>query len=230
MSMMGKVVSLFDESGNMGRPWAERGYQVLCFDIVNEDRKECFPSGGEIVWSKADLDDPSWHQVIKGIWPQIMFSFSPCDDLAVSGSLHFAKKLAANPDCQKIATNRARLVEELAGDIGCPYMHENPVSVLSTTWRKADFYFDPSDYGGYLPVDDVHPRWPDYIAPRDAYPKKTGIRCGNGFVIPEKRPVLRPEGYSTQHKKLGGKSAKTKQIRSETPRGFALAVCEANAR
>lgn len=230
MSIVGNVVSLFDESGNMGRPWAERGYRVFCFDILNEERTQRLDGGGEIIWVRADLDDPSWHQVVQDILPVMMFSFSPCDDLAVSGSLHFAKKLAANPDCQKIATDRAKLVEKIAGKHCVPWMHENPVSVLSTTWRKADFYFHPSDYGGYLPESDVHPRWPQYIAPRDAYPKKTGIRCGNGFIIPEKRPVPRPDGYSAQHKKLGGKSAKTKQIRSETPRGFALAVCEANAR
>jgi hypothetical protein len=226
--MLGNVVSLFDESGNMGRPWAESGYRVFCFDILNTDREEIFANGGKIIWVKADLDDPAWHQVIMDMHAVMMFSFSPCDDLAVSGSLHFAKKLAANPDCQKIATERAKLVEILADGFS-KWMHENPISILSTTWRKADFYFDPSDYGGYLPEDDVHPRWPEYIAPRDAYPKKTGIRCGNGFVVPPKKPVYREPGYSAQHKRLGGKSAKTKQIRSETPRGFANAVFEANA-
>lgn len=50
--------------------------------------------------------------------------------------------------------------------------------------------------------------------------------------MPPKLPVpmvTEPTGYSRQHEKLGGKSAKTKQIRSETPRGFALAVFMANA-
>jgi hypothetical protein len=226
--MKGNVVSLFDESGNMGSPWAEAGYRVFCFDILNEDREERFPGGGRIIWTKADLDDPSWHQVIRDMHAVMMFSFSPCDDLAVSGATHFAAKLQRDPDCQARAVRLARLVEELADGFS-KWMHENPVSVLSTMWRKPDFYFHPSDYGGYLPEDDVHPRWPEYIAPRDAYPKKTGIRCGNGFVRPPTRPVERAPGYSTQHKKLGGKSAKTKQIRSETPRGFARAVFEANA-
>jgi hypothetical protein len=47
--------------------------------------------------------------------------------------------------------------------------------------------------------------------------------------MPTKAPVECPKGYSTQHKKLGGKSMKTKNIRSATPRGFAKAVCWANA-
>lgn len=220
----GKVISLFDESGNMVRPWAEAGWRCWCFDIVNGSRlDESFASGGFISYVRADLDDPSWHQVIEDMQPSKLFSFSPCDDVAVCGAKHFANKLALDPECQNVAVARAMLVEKIADRVSCAWMHENPVSVLSTMWRKADFYFDPSDYGGYLPPDDVHPRWPQYIAPRDAYPKKTGIRCGNGFVIPPRLPVPAVDHYPGW-KKLGGKSAKTKQIRSETPRGYALAT------
>lgn len=68
------------------------------------------------------------------------------------------------------------------------------------------------------------------IAPRDAYPKKTCLWTGNGFNMPYWLPVPVEEGYSRQHKKLGGKSMCTKNIRSATPRGFALAVFEANAK
>ncbi len=224
------AVSLFDESGNMLRPWAENGWQCYCFDLLNAHKPlEHFEGGGFIAYVEADLDEPEWRNSIREIGPAIMFSFSPCDDLAVCGAGHFARKLADNPECQNIAVARAKLVQEIADELGCPYMHENPVSRLSTLWRPADFYFDPSDYGGYLPEDDVHPRWPEYIAPRDAYPKKTGLRYGNGFRVPFMRKIPRAPGYSTQHKKLGGKTAKTKQIRSETPRGFALAVYVTNA-
>lgn len=228
--MIGVVVSLFDESGNMGRPWAQAGYAVHCFDIVNADRPtEYFPSGGLIMYHEADLDAAEWPYFIKQLRPNIMFSFSPCTDTAVSGAAHFAAKLMRDPECQNVATRRAKLVECVAGDVGCPWFHEHPVSILSRTWRAADHMFHPYQYGGYLSVDDVHPRWPEYIVPRDAYPKKTCIRSGNGFVMPERKPVDVALGYSAQHRKLGGKSAKTKQIRSETPRGFALAVFEANA-
>tara|TARA_R110002153_G_scaffold50989_4_gene143452 strand:+ start:1300 stop:1638 length:339 start_codon:yes stop_codon:yes gene_type:complete len=108
-------------------------------------------------------------------------------------------------------------------------MIENPVSVLATQWRASDHSFQPFQYGGYIPEDEAdHPTWPDYIAARDAYPKQTHVWSGGGFVMPEHRPVDCPPGYSTQHKKLGGKSAKTKNIRSATPRGFARAVFQAN--
>lgn len=42
--------------------------------------------------------------------------------------------------------------------------------------------------------------------------------------MPERRPVPCPPGWSTQMRKLGGKSEKTKNIRSATPRGFSRAV------
>jgi len=100
---------------------------------------------------------------------------------------------------------------------------------LSTMWRKPNFYFHPWHFGGYIDMDEAeHPLYPTYIAPRDAYPKKTGIWSGGGFNEPSKRPVCPEAGYSRQHLKLGGKSAKTKNIRSATPRGFARAVFDAN--
>ena len=54
--------------------------------------------------------------------------------------------------------------------------------------------------------------------------------------MPEARPV-EPEkfqdrnglNYSALHWKLGGKSLRTKNIRSATPRGFAQAVFAANS-
>lgn len=91
-------------------------------------------------------------------------------------------------------------------------------------------YFDPCHYGRYLTYTP-HPRWPEYIPPRDAYTKKTGIWGGNGFIMPQRAPVppvvIEYENGvkgAPQFAKLGGKSRKTKQIRSEGPRGFLFAV------
>ena len=114
-------------------------------------------------------------------------------------------------------------------NLGVPYFIENPVSVLATQWRKPDHRFQPYEFGGYIPLCQAdHPRWPEYIAPRDAYPKKTCLWAGGGFIMPDLKPVDVAGGYSTQHLKLGGKSQRTKDIRSATPRGFAIAVYEAN--
>ena len=225
------VVSLFDESGNMGRPWAEEGAIVHCFDIQNADRAERMEFVGEgiIFYHPHDLmDDLVLERIQEWVKPDIIFGFPPCTDLAVSGAAHFASKRAKNPAFQDEAVALARQVEKLGNMCGVPWFAENPVSVLASKWRKPDYSFHPYEYGGYLPADDVHPRWPDYIAPRDRYRKKTCLWTGNGFVMPPKKSVGDPGENSAQHNKLGGKSAKTKQIRSETPRGFALAVKEAN--
>jgi hypothetical protein len=157
-----------------------------------------------------------------------VFGFPECTDLAVSGAAHFEKKRAVDPDFQSKAISLVMLTKILGEYYGCPWALENPVSVISTKWRKPDYKFDPYEYGGYLPKDDEHPVYPSYIKPRDAYPKKTCIWSGNGFVMPDKKPVFVERGYSDQHNKLGGKSLKTKNIRSATPRGFANAVFEFN--
>ena len=105
-----------------------------------------------------------------------------------------------------------------------------PRSVLSTFWRKPNHSFEPFEYGQYIPDDQAkHPRWPEYIAEKDAYPKTTYLWTGGGWIMPEKRPVHVEPGYSDQFKKLGGKSMKTKNIRSATPRGFAIANFLANS-
>lgn len=218
---MKTVVSLFDMTGNMVRPWAEAGFNCYCFDIQNDNRVD-----GNIHYMKADLYSDVWREYIKELNPDMLFAFPPCTDLAVSGASHFKKKAAANPNYRAEAMALVYLARDIGEAVGCPYMIENPISVISSEWRKPDHKFHPHQYGGYLPEDDTHPDWPEYIAPRDAYPKLTCLWTGNGFTMPDKRPVAVPEGFSAQYKKLGGKSIKTKNIRSATPRGFALAVYE----
>lgn len=231
------VVSLYDYTGAAAQPWAEAGYPCVCFDIQHSavmPRVERFQGGGSISYIRADLHDRETLSDIATAYrgkTAFGMAFPVCTDMAVSGAAHFATKLDNDPLFQEKAVDHAVWCEKVFQAIGTPYLIENPVSVLSTKWRKFDHAFEPYQYGGYIPDDQAaHPKWPDYIAPRDAYPKKTCLWTGNGFVMPERRPVDCPPGYSTQHKKLGGKSAKTKNIRSATPRGFARAVFEANHR
>jgi len=155
----------------------------------------------------------------------IVFGFPPCTDLAVSGAKHFANKLAANPEYRNEAMALVYRVRDIAEALGVPYYIENPVSVISSEWRKPNFTFHPWQYGGYIPACDAeHPLWPEHIAPRDAYPKRTCLWTGGGFEMPVQMPVEVEDGYSRQFKQLGGKSLKTKNIRSATPRGWAEAV------
>lgn len=260
-----RAVFLYDRSTIMAKPWLDAGYECWCFDgqhPMGVTREGMLVKVG--MWFDA-YRTREHVEYIKTLFDSadIVIGFPECTNLAVSGATHFSAKFNANPAFQAEATELARFVEYVGNSYGCAWMAENPVSVLSSLWRKPDFSFHPHEMGGYLPNNDVHPDYPEYIKPRDAYPKKTCIWAGNGFVFPNAKPVgpsghnlsngkipkiilsilkaRRPEswkmyndkgepiwGYSEQHKKLGGSSLKTKNIRSATPRGFARAVFEAN--
>lgn len=226
---MSTIVSLFDESGNAMRPWATAGHECYCYDILNDGRVETVGSG-RIHYIKADLFDDNVVESIVSLNPEFICGWPPCTDLAVSGAAWFAAKAEKNPDYRKEAMALVMRVPEIAQACGTDnWFFENPVSVISSEYRKPNYSFHPYEYGGYLPEDDVHPRWPEYIEPRDAYSKKTCIWSGPGFIMPAKKPVEHTPGYSKQHRLLGGKSDKTKQIRSEGPRGFCSAVFLSNA-
>lgn len=234
----GIVLSLYDYTGEALKPWAEAGYTCYAFDIQHSKDKPKIDtfveSGGLISYVHMDLwninNIKNLRKFYTGMNVVFGMAFPVCTDLAVSGAAHFKRKAAVDPDFQVKASNHARWCAQLFDSLGVPYFIENPVSRLATLWRKPDYSFHPYQYGGYIPASEAeHPKWPDYIAPRDAYPKKTCLWTGGGFTMPWTDPVEPEEGHSRQHLKLGGKSMKTKNIRSATPRGFARAVYEWNS-
>ena len=230
------VISLYDYTGEALKPWAEAGYICYAFDIQHDEttvRKEHFDGGGLIRYVHADLHNignlDAIHTMFENKEVTFAMAFPVCTDLAVSGASHFKRKREKDPLFQRKASNYAIWCAELFDALDCPYFIENPVSVLSTLWRKPDYSFHPFEYGGYIePEQAEHPKWSKYIAPMDAYTKKTCLWTGGYFTMPDKSPVEPEAGYSRQHLKLGGKSQKTKNIRSATPRGFAQAVFNAN--
>ena len=229
------VISLYDYTGEALKPWAEAGYRCYAFDIQHGyGRFEPIgDNGGFIYYEGKDLHDKRsiWNLQQRFQNKNVTFAmaFPVCTDMAVSGAAHFKRKRERDPLFQRKAANYAIWCAELFQALDCPYFIENPVSVLSTLWRKPDYSFHPYEYGGYIdPEQAEHPKWPDYIAPMDAYPKKTCLWTGGGFVMPDISPVEPETGHSRQHLKLGGKSMKTKNIRSATPRGFAQAVFNSN--
>lgn len=244
------IISLFDYTGGAVRPWAEAGYDCYCLDIQHPMVDPCIDAddflAGRMIWKAyADLSAvtsaaAALQNLLGDDWRDrvaFVFGWPPCTDLASSGARHWSKKREANPDFQTEAVRMARVVEYIGIETGAPYVIENPTGALSTLWRRPDHRFDPCDFGGYIPEADAeHPKWPEFIPPRDAYQKRTCYWVGNGFVMPEARRV-EPEVLtdsagnrgSRQWKKLGGKSLKTKNIRSATPRGISRAIFEANA-
>jgi len=228
------VLSLYDYTGEAVKPWARAGYECHCYDIQHDNTKVVhYEGGGSIHYKHGDLFQTATLAVLYNNYrnePVIFgMAFPVCTDLAVSGAAHFKRKAEADPCFQINAAFRAKVCANLFTLLCVPFFVENPVSRLATLWRKPDHSFHPYQYGGYIAEAEAqHPRWPEYIADRDAYPKKTCLWTGNGFKMPVHKAVAPVEGYSKQHLKLGGKSMKTKNIRSATPRGFAIAVYEAN--
>ena len=237
----GIVISLYDFTGEALKPWADAGYTCYAFDIQHDwfESTTVYSEkhvDGSIEYRHADLHRISTFKNLmeefgdNGDLVVFGMAFPVCTDMAVSGAAHFKRKAERDPDFQLKAVNHAKWCSYFFDDLGIPYFIENPVSVLASKWRNPDYRFQPYEYGEYLDDNEaVHPRWPDYIADRDAYTKKTCLWTGGGFRMPAKIPTCKPTGYSTQHLKLGGKSQRTKDIRSATPRGFAKAVYEANS-
>jgi hypothetical protein len=89
-------------------------------------------------------------------------------------------------------------------------MLENPVSTISSYWRKPDHSFQPWQYG-------------------DLYTKKTCLWTGNGFVMPPAVHGVEPAGVKPLIHHMPP-SADRGDKRSVTPEGFARAVFQANCR
>lgn len=220
---MSKVVlSTFDGSGIMVLRYAEAGHKCYCVNADEGDHGayEVRMEHPNITYVNAWIDsnfNPEDYGIPK---PDIIFGFPPCTMLAGCGSKH-----ERSAEELEEALANIRIVEALGNKYNVPWMIENPVGKLSTLWRKPDFYFDPYEYGGYLFDEEgsFHPKMPT----RDGYTKKTCIWYGNGFVKPVKKPVEHI-GCFWGWKSLGGASAKTKQLRSLTARGFARAVFLSN--
>lgn len=263
--MHGIIISLCDLTGVMVMPWVRAGYRAILVDPQHKDGAndylvcECghdFPAAlghygcpncegehqalpGLVTKVGHELDHPtSWRIVREAISSgtvAFVAGFPVCTQLAVSGTSRWAEKRTKDANFQVRAlelVHECRIIGQLSG---APWFFENPVSAISSMYRKPDHTFHPYEYGEYLPAGDEHPLYPEYFPPQDAYGKKTCLWTGGGFVMPQKRPVplessqTDGQGQSKAHNKLGGKSDKTKNIRSATPRGFAQAVFEANA-
>jgi hypothetical protein len=207
----GLVLSLFDLTGNMVRPWAEAGYDTLCVDIEHSIRA---PRPGALNCDLRTVGPLLVALAQRGITPAdiaFLACFPPCTDVAVSGARDFRMKglrrLAAS--IEFFAT-----CQEIAELVDCPWMIENPVSAIATHWRKPDHYFHPHDFAG--------------LEPSDHYVKKTALWTGGGFVMPDAFPLMDagpPDDRIYKAPPGAGRAA----FRSATPMGFARAVFRANA-
>jgi hypothetical protein len=139
--------------------------------------------------------------------------FPPCTDLAVSGARWFKQKEIDNPGTRMRAMALVDWSNKMGIKLKCPYFVENPVSVISSEWRKPDYSFHPYEYGGYVGGED------------DGYTKKTCLWVGGGFKLPPPKPIkLDPKTADRIHKMAP--SADRQNERSKTPQGYARALYE----
>lgn len=199
------AIFLYELSGQSAAPFAAAGWDCYCIDIQH-DRDH---SKGNVHFVKADARawKPTRDQVARC---QFFAAFPPCDHLAISGSRWFKGKglraLAQSVDLFAVAAEWAEFFE-------VPYLIENPVSTISTYWRKPDHTFDPADYAAYEPADN--------------FTKKTCLWTGGGFVMPPKAPLPIPP-QANVIRDMKGKGRDRANARSVTPLGFMRAVYDAN--
>lgn len=212
--MKNLVVSLFDKTGEMVRPWHEAGRMCLIVDIQHEPGLYQLEKDG--IWHlgidlRHGFKIPS--QLI-GKFGRIDFvsAFPPCDHLAVSGSRWFKGKglRALSLSIELFAT-----AAEFCEASWAPYLIENPVSTISTYWRKPDSTFEPWHYTLNEPLDN--------------YYKKTCLWTGGGFRMPL-WCIDEELGPPDCRIHVASPGADRKNFRSATPKGFAQAVFESNCK
>ena len=194
------MVSFFDLSTVMAKPWAKAGYLCYCIDLQHPPGEHVDPDNDNIIRVGANVEDwlpPAEHDVVFASF------FPPCTDIAVSGSRWMPMKGRGKLERAIGLFYRSKLLAEL---FKCPYLIENPVCVMSSHWRRPDYIFHPFHYG-------------------NRYQKKTCLWVGGGFVMPPKTPVKPTQGMKLYWL---GPSKDRANLRSETPSGFARAVFKAN--
>ncbi len=200
-----KIISLFDYTGTIVEPWRQAGYECHIFDLRHREGKTkikegLYTYGGDIISHKSHITDMT---DIK-----FLMAFPPCTDLAVSGARWFKRKKELNAAYREEAMALVYFAKDIAETLKATYFIENPISVISTEWRKPDYIFQPWHY--------------TKIAPKDNYTKTTCLWTGNGYKHPPKQidfSLGEPDNKYIHY--LGSKRG---TIGSNTPKGFSEAM------
>lgn len=202
---MKTLLSLFDYTGNWAAPFALGGWNVILWDIKHVSNY--FDTHSDINEASADY----FYEHIFDNFGTVdaIIAALPCTDFAVSGARWFKEKDQNGSTAASIelAYQTLRIIDLCQPDW---WAVEQPISRLHNLVPEMGsprMYFDPCDFG-------------------DPYTKKTAL-YGNFNSNLRKTPVEPIEG-SKMHLKYGGKSDRTKELRSVTPEGFAQAFYKAN--
>ncbi|MEI7177074.1 hypothetical protein [Pectobacterium carotovorum] len=196
----------------MAKPWVDAGYRAV---LVDPQHEEGIHTNGSVTRIGHVIDHPVTWGHLRSLGDVVFIAgFPPCTDVAVSGARWFEVKREADPAFQFKAMQVVWQCQVLGEMFGAPWFIENPVSQISTLWRKPDYSFHPSDFTGHHSGDN--------------YTKKTCLWVGGDFVMP---PTFRdsslPSPDDRIHKCAPG--PERANFRSATPAGFAMAVYLANA-
>ncbi len=155
----GIAIFLCDITGVMGRPWVEAGYDVILVDPQHSEgvAVEYSDFGSSVTKVGYIINHPeTWRVLREAIQTgRVVFvmGFPPCTDVAVSGTKHFAAKAAKDKHFQAKAALVAEQCRTIGSLSGAPFAWENPVSVFSSIFGKANSIFSPWKFTG-LCLDD----------------------------------------------------------------------------
>lgn len=183
---------------------------ISLFDYTGNWSKPYRDAGFE-VWQidkKLGQDILTWdYSEVKDVFA--VLAAVPCDNYALSGARWFAEKDAdgRTAESQKLIAKVKEILDYFSSEV---WVIENPMSRIHklNPWMGAPrLKFHPYEYG-------------------DSYQKMTWL--WGKFNIPAKNLVENKGNWMFRN--LGGKSERTKELRSATPLGFAYAFYEANRR
>jgi len=206
------LISLFDYTGNASKPYRENGWKVIQVD------------------KKLGIDVMDWNYIrtlqdntgISDVLPEVgIIAMVPCTDYALSGSRHFAAKdIDGRTEQSQILVSKTKEIIDFFDNVGILkfWQIENPMSRIHTLnpWMgKPKLLCNPCDFAGYDPMPD-----------NSRYNKKTWL--WGSFNIPEPKRLEPFEKENPGWIKYGGKSERTKELRSITPLGLSYAFYYAN--
>ena len=217
------IISVSDYSGAWSKPYYDAGYFVVRVDPKLPREMHSNADGGAcwtLPYTVAQfIYSPELQQLLSHrecVWGMLLAP--PCTHFASSGARWFADKDRDGRTTEACAMidHCIQLVERCQPTW---WALENPIGRLPKLFPmklgKPAMYFQPCDHG-------------------DAYTKRTAL-WGDFTTFGPSDPV-EPVMYTDKNgkrgswhwAKLGGKSERTKALRSNTPPGFAQAFFEAN--
>jgi hypothetical protein len=208
------LISLFDHSGNASLPYRENGWNIIQVDIKN----------GVDILTWDYISALRNYTTDSDVVPQVgIIAMVPCTAYALCGNKHkeTTTRQILFKESQLLVKKTKEIIDyfDFTMNILQFWQIENPMSDIHkhNMWLgKIKMQFDPCDFAGYDPIPD-----------NSRYNKRTWL--WGRFNIPEKKRIEPITKENPGWKKLGGKSEKTKELRSITPLGFSYAFYQANS-